>query len=204
MPEVCPKRLAAAVLLCLLASPVASARQDPICDSVVKIHVTQRYPDFYRPWTKGQVTEGAGTGFVISGKRILTNAHVVRFASQVYVQGHGSSEKLRVEVAYIDAGIDLAVLTLASEAFFNDRPPLELSDSPPQIKTAVELLRDSRDNFWEFRFADNASETLIFRRQSKLDATEEILSDTGIRNQASEALRAICEQKPDATSAGAH
>jgi len=58
------------------------------------------------------------------------------------------------------------------------------------------LLRDSRDEFLEFKFAGLMDPTLVFQRQSLLDATEEILSDVGIRNQCSEDVRAVWEKKP--------
>src|SRR5205809_6156819 len=45
--------------------------------SVVKIFSTSRYPDLYKPWMKQAPSESSGSGVVIEGKRILTNAHVV-------------------------------------------------------------------------------------------------------------------------------
>lgn len=131
---------ASAVVLCLApSSAVAWAEQDAIRASVVKVHVTQRYPDPFRPWAKSQSREMSGTGFVIDDKRILTNAHVVSFASQVYVQAHGSSEKISAKVAHIDVGIDLAVLTIDDDAFFESRPPLALEESLPGVKAAVNV-----------------------------------------------------------------
>jgi S1-C subfamily serine protease len=53
---------------------------------VVKVFSTMRYPDPFKPWTKQAPTEVTGSGVVIEGKRILTNAHVVLYASQVQVR----------------------------------------------------------------------------------------------------------------------
>ena len=44
---------------------------------VVKVSATMRYPDLTHPWTKHSPQQASGTGVVIDGKRILTNAHVV-------------------------------------------------------------------------------------------------------------------------------
>jgi len=55
----------------------------------------------------------------------------------------------------------------------------------------VELIRDSTDDFLQFKFAENESETLVFRRQDMLDATEDILTDNGIRRQYSDDLRSV-------------
>src|ERR1041385_3678139 len=47
--------------------------------SVVKIFATVRYPDPFKPWTKQAPFDATGTGMIIEGKRILTNAHVVLY-----------------------------------------------------------------------------------------------------------------------------
>ena len=52
-----------------------------IDNSVVKIFSTVRYPDTYQPWTKRSPEDATGSGVVIEGKRILTNAYVVNYAS---------------------------------------------------------------------------------------------------------------------------
>jgi S1-C subfamily serine protease len=55
----------------------SDAQENKIRDSVVKISATMRVPDLTHPWTKQSSHEASGTGVVIDGKRILTNAHVV-------------------------------------------------------------------------------------------------------------------------------
>ena len=57
-------------------------------NSVVKIFATARYPDPYRPWTKQAPKDFTGSGAIIAGHRILTNAHVVLYASQIQVQAN--------------------------------------------------------------------------------------------------------------------
>ena len=57
-------------------------------NSVVKIFATARYPDPYRPWTKQAPKDFTGSGAVIGNHRILTNAHVVLYASQIQVQAN--------------------------------------------------------------------------------------------------------------------
>ncbi len=106
-------------------------------NSVVKIFSTMRYPEPYRPWTKGSATEATGTGVVIKGKRILTNAHVVEYASQIQVQANLAGDKYSATVEYIAPGIDLAVLKLDDESFFNTHPPMAMTQDLPEIKDAV-------------------------------------------------------------------
>jgi S1-C subfamily serine protease len=106
-------------------------------NSVVKIFATTRYPDPFKPWIKQTPQEVTGSGVIIEGKRILTNAHVVLYASQVQVQANQGSDKISATVEAIAPGIDLAVLKLEDETFFNTRPPLERANHLPEIKDAV-------------------------------------------------------------------
>jgi S1-C subfamily serine protease len=108
-----------------------------IDNSVVKIFSTMRYPDPYRPWTKLSPTEATGSGVVIEGKRILTNAHVVGYASQIQVQANLAGDKYSATVEFIAPGIDLAVLKLDDESFFDTHPPLAMTRNLPGIKDAV-------------------------------------------------------------------
>ena len=117
-------------VLCVTASgarvqdPAKSDDQESkIRESVVKISATMRYPDMTHPWTKHSPQDASGTGVVIDGKRILTNAHVVLYASQLFVESYQSSDKLPARVEAVSPGIDLAVIRLEDESFFEKRSP---------------------------------------------------------------------------------
>lgn len=128
----------AAIVWCMAGAMLWAA--DAVRDSVVKIAVTTRAPNFVQPWTKSASQEASGTGFIIAGRRILTNAHVVQYASQIYVQPHQSADKLPAKVLAMSQGIDLAVLGLADDdGFFDSRPPLELAEGLPQVKSTVNV-----------------------------------------------------------------
>lgn len=92
-----------ALLFSLSRPAMAAVSQDEdkeskIRDSVVKVSASMRYPDLTHPWSKASPREASGTGVVIDGKRILTNAHVVLYASQLFVESYQSSEKLTAHV----------------------------------------------------------------------------------------------------------
>jgi S1-C subfamily serine protease len=106
-------------------------------NSVVKIFSTVRYPNPYQPWTKEPPEDISGSGVVIEGKRILTNAHVVNYASDVQIQASQAGDKISATVEAIAPGIDLAVLKLDDESFFDTHPPLARAKSLPGIKDAV-------------------------------------------------------------------
>ncbi len=105
--------------------------------SVVKVFSTMRYPDPFKPWTKQAPAEATGSGVVIEGHRILTNAHVVLYASQVQVQASAAGDKVSATVVAVAPGIDLAVLQLDDPAFFDSHPPMARANKLPHIKDAV-------------------------------------------------------------------
>jgi S1-C subfamily serine protease len=96
-----------------------------------------RRPDLFKPWTKESPTDLSGSGVVIEGKRILTNAHVVLYASQIQIQANQAGDKISATVEAIAPGIDLAVLKLDDESFFDTHPALPRANTVPQIKDSV-------------------------------------------------------------------
>jgi len=122
-----------------VATPPASggAGTDAVANSVVKVFATVRYPDFYRPWTKESPSDITGSGVVIEGKRILTCAHMVLYASQVQVQANQAGDKISATVEFVAPGMDLAVLKLDDPTFFDSHPPLPRAKMLPSIKDAV-------------------------------------------------------------------
>jgi hypothetical protein len=55
----------------------------------------------------------------------------------------------------------------------------------------VETLRDLKDDFVVFEFAGRKLETPVFPRKEMVAATEEILSDNGVRAQGSPDVMAV-------------
>ena len=68
-------------------------------ESVVKIYVTTVSPSYLQPWSVKMQREAFGSGFCISNKRILTNAHVVANATSVMIRTHSSDKKYPAKVA---------------------------------------------------------------------------------------------------------
>jgi S1-C subfamily serine protease len=113
--------------------------QDGIRDLVVKIHAVHHAPDVLQPWTRNSPQEVKGSGAVIEGRRILTNAHVVRYSNQIYVQPNQSARRIPARVEAISPSIDLAILRLDDETFFDDRGALVLANELPRVKDAVNV-----------------------------------------------------------------
>jgi S1-C subfamily serine protease len=138
----CSCLLAGALASGARAAPKPAAEPSPAIareaeSAVVKVFSTMRRPDVARPWSKASPVEAFGSGVVIEGKRILTNAHVIAYASQVQIQGNQSGDKIAASVVAMDPGIDLAILKLEDESFFDHHPPLPRASVLPQIKDPV-------------------------------------------------------------------
>jgi len=124
------------------ASPTAATKDSApapvqLENAVVKIFSTIRAPDPFRPWSKAAPQEITGSGVVIEGNRILTNAHVVGYASQIQIQAKQGGDKISASVVAIARGIDLAVLKLDDESFFATHKAPVRANILPEIKDAV-------------------------------------------------------------------
>jgi S1-C subfamily serine protease len=98
--------------------------------AVVKIINFSQAPNWQEPWKFMQVRPGAGSGFVIEGNRIMTNAHVVSWSRQILVFRYQDPKPYRAHIEYIGHDCDLAVLQVEDPAFFEGLDPLEIGELP--------------------------------------------------------------------------
>ena len=119
------------VLILFIATTVMlfAAERSLIKDSVVKIFTVSSNPDFRQPWTS-RIGNSIGSGCIIEGKRILTNAHVVTNATFIEVLKNGDTKKYQAHVLSICHDCDLALLEVDDKHFFDGTKPLEIDDLP--------------------------------------------------------------------------
>lgn len=103
-------------------------------DSVIKIYTTQAAPDYFTPWRLLTPRQSSGSGAVISGNRILTNAHVVADASYVQAQKHNDPQRYLARVSFVSHEADLALITVDEPGFFSDLKPLPIGDLPDPLQ----------------------------------------------------------------------
>jgi len=141
-----PIRAVVVAGLLVLAPVVAGAGESPLPaddssrsveDAVVKVFSATRRPDLGKPWAKQSPTDVTGSGVIIEGKRILTNAHVVLYASQVQVQANRAGDKVGASVQAIAPGIDLALLKLDDESLFDAHRALPRAKDLPAVSDVV-------------------------------------------------------------------
>jgi len=102
----------------------------PVQKSLVRITATAVEPDYKAPWNAGTLERGIGAGFVVSGNRILTNAHVVANSRYITVERDGDPNKYPATVQFVANDCDLALITVPAPDFFKNMLPLQLGGIP--------------------------------------------------------------------------
>jgi S1-C subfamily serine protease len=124
---------------CILAGALGKTAMANPEDLVVKVFASVRFPNPVQPWARVQPAQSFGTGLIIEGKRILTNAHVVAYGTEIYVEDRKGGEKLEADVQTLNFDVDLAILTLKDEKFFNKRVLLPRAAELPRIQDRVSI-----------------------------------------------------------------
>jgi len=105
--------------------------QPSVAGSVVKVSVHANFPDLLSPWQKAGMESSTGSGVIVEGQRILTNAHVVESSVSIEVKRSDSAESFPARVLFVGHDCDLALLTVDDPAFFAGARPLKIGEMPP-------------------------------------------------------------------------
>jgi len=105
-------------------------KQQGLEKSVVLIRSIKQDFDYVTPWKQKAMMQVIGSGFLISGQKIITNAHNVSNCKYVEVKKENIAKRYPARVTFIGHDCDLAILTVDDESFFNDTIPLELAGIP--------------------------------------------------------------------------
>ncbi|MFT4863226.1 MAG: S1-C subfamily serine protease [Pseudohongiellaceae bacterium] len=124
--------------LAFLLAPFSASAQiaeiQAIEDSVIKIYTTQASPDYFTPWRLLTPRQSSGSGTVIAGNQILTNAHVIADASYVQAQKHNDPKRYQARVSFVSHDADLALITVDDPSFFVDLKPLPIGELPAPLQ----------------------------------------------------------------------
>ena len=112
--------------------------------SVVQIITAYQEPDWSSPWIFSSPHFASGTGFLIDGNRIMTNAHVVAWTKQLLVRKYHDPKRYFAKVEFVAQDLDLAVIKvidpktgLEDPDFYQGMKPLEFGDLPKVRSTVV-------------------------------------------------------------------
>lgn len=108
----------------------ALAQPAEIRKSIARIVNTAQESNYRVPWLPGPIGGGSGTGWVVAGERLVTNAHVVSNARFLTVEKENDPKKYIATVEHIAHDCDLALLKLDDPSFFKGTRPLEIGGIP--------------------------------------------------------------------------
>jgi S1-C subfamily serine protease len=112
---------------------------EKIRNGVVRIYTVSQTPDYGTPWDPGKSESGMGSGFIISKRRILTNAHVVSNARFIAIEKEGDARRYEARVKFIAHDCDLAMLEVMDADFYQGTSRLPLG-GVPQLDSVVTVL----------------------------------------------------------------
>lgn len=116
------------VLIIFLIHLTNGYPQSAITKSVVKIYTVMNNYNYDNPWQMGGQSNGTGSGCIIDGNRILTNAHVVSNNTFLQVKKAGQATKYTARVEAISHESDLAILNVDDLSFFKDSQPIKIGE----------------------------------------------------------------------------
>ena len=97
--------------------------------AIVKIYTVSKVPNYSEPWNSS-TRRSSGSGAIIEGNRILTNAHVVANQTFIEVQRYGERKRYIAKVLSVSHQADMALLEVEEKSFFKGITPLSLGELP--------------------------------------------------------------------------
>ena len=124
--KVFPKLILGVILSFAIAPPVWATRD--VREAVVKIYAVYNRYDYDEPWKMWGQERRSGSGCIISGRRVLTSAHVVGDQTFVQVRRAGEAKKYTADIHIVGHECDLAILRVRDDSFFSGVEPIEIGD----------------------------------------------------------------------------
>jgi S1-C subfamily serine protease len=107
---------------------------------VVRVFVTRASYRISSPWQVSETSSCWGSGFVISNRMIVTNAHVIGDFVRISVLRTGSGSQFDARVLIVAEDCDLAILTVDDDDFWPDESGLELADGLVELQASVSVV----------------------------------------------------------------
>jgi S1-C subfamily serine protease len=104
-------------------------QEDITKQAIVKIYTVAKVPNYLSPWSSS-MRSSTGSGAIIEGGFILTNAHVVADQAFLEVQRYGERKRYIAKVYAVSHQADLALLKVEDQAFFKGVVPLRFGTLP--------------------------------------------------------------------------
>lgn len=76
----------------------STTRCTRVSHAALQVYATHSEPNWSLPWQRKRQSSSTSSGFLIAGRRVLTNAHSVAHSSQVCKRGHWTPARWRLLV----------------------------------------------------------------------------------------------------------
>lgn len=115
----------------------------PFFPAVVQIFTASVANCWEMPWSRSRPEKSTGSGWILNAGNdaqfIVTNAHVVEFASTLQVRRESDSAKYEATILHVAHDVDLALLTVSKSSFWAGAPSLLLGPDP-RIQQKVHVI----------------------------------------------------------------
>lgn len=110
-------------------------------ESIIRVEVDTKQPNYRVPWNIGGMGNGVGTGFLVGENQFVTNAHVVSNNRLIYIKKTNDPRPYKARVLHVAHDCDLAMIEIESpEEFktaFGKVEPLVVGGIPKLNTTVI-------------------------------------------------------------------
>ncbi|CAO2144641.1 unnamed protein product [Urochloa humidicola] len=111
----------------------------PCMDAVVKVFCVHTEPNFSLPWQQRRQSSSMGSGVIVGGRRVPTNAHCIEHHTQVKLKRRDSDTKFLATVLAMGRECDIALLTVTDDEFWEGVSPVEFG-ALPALQDAITVV----------------------------------------------------------------
>lgn len=109
----------------------AEASEDAFERGVVSLHITQQGYDADMPWAKQTPSKWAAVAAVVDGPALLTSTQMIENATLIQAERFGDGRRWNARLLHSDPEINLALVGVDDEAFFEGLEQVEMDDALP-------------------------------------------------------------------------
>ncbi|MDD2716111.1 MAG: trypsin-like peptidase domain-containing protein [Candidatus Wallbacteria bacterium] len=117
------------LVILIFAVQLASEEQSAY-NAVIKVFAKRLNLSCYQPWSTGSVSGASGTGFVLSDGSIVTNAHMAKNNTTLWLKRTDRPQNFPARVKFIGHDCDLALLETDDLSFYDGLIGLQLGEMP--------------------------------------------------------------------------
>ncbi len=99
-------------------------------ESVILIRSVKQDYNYVTPWKRAPLSRVSGSGFIVAGNKILTNAHNVSNSRYVELRKENVAGRHVARAVFVAHDCDLAMLAVDDASFFEGTVALELAGIP--------------------------------------------------------------------------